>query len=57
MSNIKTTRSARRVSKNPSGKYLQMNDEQVAREQVKFDRAVQRQIEKDAAKAAARKNA
>lgn len=42
---------ARRVSNNPSGKYLQMSDEQFAREQARFDRAVQRQREKDAARA------
>lgn len=39
----------------PAGKYLQMNDEQFAREQAKFDRAVQRQIEKDQAAAVASK--
>lgn len=31
---------ARRVANNASGKYLRMNDEQVAREQAKFDAAV-----------------
>jgi len=45
----------RRTPNNPSGKYIRMNDEQVAREQAKFDRAVERQAAKDRAAAAASK--
>lgn len=37
----------KRVSKNASGKYVQMNDEQIAREQAKFERAVERQRQRD----------
>ncbi len=38
---------ARRTSKNPSGKWTNMSDDQLAREQSAFERAVQRQQEKD----------
>jgi hypothetical protein len=44
---------ARKVANNPSGKYLRMNDEQVAREQAAFDRAVARQAAEDERRAAA----
>jgi hypothetical protein len=45
----------KRIAKNASGKYVQMNDEQVAREQAAFERAVARQIAKDEAAAAKRR--
>jgi len=43
----------RRTAKNPSGKYVQMTDEQAAREQAAFERAVERQRQKDEARARA----
>lgn len=42
----------RRIANNPSGKWLSMTDEQLARENAKFQRAVERQAEKDKAAAA-----
>jgi len=42
----------KRIANNPSGKYVQMNDEQIAREQAALDRAVERQAAKDAEAAA-----
>ena len=38
----------RKTPNNPSGKWVRMNDEQLAREQAKFERAVERQVRKDA---------
>lgn len=38
----------RQVPKNPSGKWVRMTDEQLAREQQKFDRSVERLVVKEA---------
>lgn len=43
---------SRRRSNNPSGRFLQMSDEQYAKYQASFERAVARQRERDEAAAA-----
>ncbi len=42
---------SRRRSNNPSGRFLQMSDEQYAKYQASFERAVARQRERDEAAA------